>query len=1547
MADSKELQTQLQINQQINQVLADRSKQLDAMNKQISGQALLAKELCSAMDCRDLDSLEERLDSVNEGLTAAADKAAAAGAALSSMGDGAQKSVGGLGGSLGNILKKVTPMKGAAVGAGMGFMKGFKGVGGMLSMVTSSIGGIASGIAKVGMSIIMIPFKILGGFVDAAASGGGGVDALRAAMEKVRGEFGDLATGEGKALVDSLDNMRGSSSALAKSGMNLGRVFGYGRAGAAAMLEAVVEVAKAAGPAFSMLSQTIAGAADKMIMMNKGLGMTNESLAEMARKAHNTGKDVGQELVDMGSMAIQMGKKFGVSAKTIGKNMSSLIENVEDFGNMSKKELGATATYMAKLGLEAKDLQGVIGKFDDFESAAGSVSQLNQQFGIQLDTMEMMNAENPAERIDMMKDAFHEAGKSVEDMTRQEKKLMAEQMGLSVSAMENALATENQGIAYEDMNAAAEDAEANKMSENEVMLELAKSVEKLVKGGGGGVTGFFDAFKKGFAKGFKQNQEYKESIWAIRESLKVMMKFGKEVGKVMADMMGKMGLFKAVKKIFDPAAMGALLGVPDGKTGILSYIKKFAKSTNEGGDYSLADMMKDIFADLKKYLTGGAVAEGGATFATFFEKLIRFMGDGLASALPYMIEKMAEAIQFLAAVIRDPSKLKELSTGAEQGIGGALSDSFAKIGAALAPVLPILWDAVKELFSALYEKVRPFLIFGLKRVILFAVTKAIVSAVASAAAGAAVAGAMKLMAKVMGIKMGESMNEKTGKQMQKSGGGFFKGLGSMLESIGNIKPTTVAKAGFNLLILAAFAAVSMVAFALGIRAAYEILKVVPWGGLAKVFAVLAISILAMIPFVMAALMMEPTTITTAGVMMLIGAAFFAISVVAFAGAIRIAYEILKPVAWTDFAAILAFVGTAILATIALGLVGIGLVQAAALFPAMITGLLGAAALFGLGVGAYAVAIVILYELLKSIPLEEFRSQLEVVGMAILATIAFGGMGAGLAIFSPLVPLMIIGLIAAAALFVGGVFVFGEAIQTALPAFKKIAKNENAMAVGMAALDTVINAMGKMGKLAVVFAAIGMFVFILKKGFNVAADFFMSTIGDIEGMIVAVLKIPMANPADLASRMEVVGKIGEAMQAMAGIALDAAKMGMVSELLGGTSMPDMFKAMGGFLKDIAGIMTEMITLIIELAAGLSPGQLKGVEVIASVLNAIAGLAGALFSPLEAVSKMSSGMFGSSVSDAMTAVVEGLGVLMESISFFLPELIRQIIEIANGIPGDPEALKPRMEIISIALGAVGSFAKAIGDVAKLMPEEGGGFFSDGKSMGERLGEMSEIISTVVEQVKKHMPPLIEKLVAIDIKGDPATVKAKIEIIGAAMTAISQFADVISKLAGMAIPDGASMGSLIRNIVTGVKSALTGDEGLQGLFTALGGVTLDESALAPLDAANSALSKLTSFGANIIKMQEKMAEVPGGGLATAVTSMVTEAKLAIEALNTLGEIDATVALENFAAAIGTGQGEFTITNEPINITINMNVTMDANKVGRVLIDKSVMTTPLTSAE
>ena len=70
------LNEQLKIQQEINAVIKKRSVMLKEQASQLTGQAKLAKELCKALDCKDLDNMEERLRGVNEELKRAAENAA-------------------------------------------------------------------------------------------------------------------------------------------------------------------------------------------------------------------------------------------------------------------------------------------------------------------------------------------------------------------------------------------------------------------------------------------------------------------------------------------------------------------------------------------------------------------------------------------------------------------------------------------------------------------------------------------------------------------------------------------------------------------------------------------------------------------------------------------------------------------------------------------------------------------------------------------------------------------------------------------------------------------------------------------------------------------------------------------------------------------------------------------------------------------------------------------------------------------------------------------------------------------------------------------------------------------------------------------------------------------------------------------------------------------------------------------------------------------------------------------------------------------------------
>ena len=1465
MADSKELQNQLQINEQINKVLAARSAQMQQMQKQLSSQTQMALELCKALDCEDVDGIRERVESLNAAMQDAADKAGEMGSAQQKAGQEAAEGLEGAREKSGGLLDSLSSVKAGAIAGGAGFMKAFSGVGGLMKMVGGGIMGVVGNLASVGKSILAIPFQMFSGLVGMATAGGGGTDALREAMNDLKEEMGDLATGAGAAVMESFDNLKSSSGALAQSGLSMGKVFGYGREGMAGMLKAVGEIAKEAGASLDMITDQLAEAGDAAVMMNKGLGMSNKALAEMMRQAKNSGTSARDEMIEMGSMAIQMGDKFGVSAKSIGKNVSTLIEDVENFGNMSKKQLTATATYMAKLGLEAKDLQGVISKFDDFESAAEGVSQLNQAFGIQLDTMEMMNAQNPAERIDMMRDAFHQAGKSVEDMTRAEKKLMAEQMGLSVSAMENALATENMGVSYEDMEEAAEESEANKMSEKEVMLELSKSIKQLSQSGSSDIGGFFDAFKKGFSKGFAQAKGFKDLMRAIRQSLKIVFKFGKKLGKMVGDLFDQLGLFKSLKKIFDPEVFGKFFKKAEG------YFKKFFDAVTGKGDYSAAQLLQDLTNEFMGTF-GKAGGEAASGLAKFFESMIDIAGEVLASALPWLVEKLAGMIQGIADFLADPAPAMNAAKGATEGIGGAFAKAFSKIGKALKPVLPKLGKAFKDLFTQLFILIKPFLIKAFIALIAISAAKGIAVGLIKGAGTAAIMGAIKFLAKKMGMTMaastGKEMKKGAGKGMKK-GGGFFKSLGAQIKAVAKISPASVLKAGAILVLLSVLFGVGMVLFAGAVFIAAKILSKVPFKDVAKVLLVTIVSLAAVYALVLMAMALQPPVVLSAIPALLAAAALFTIGMVAFAIGARLAYEILKPVSFIEFA----------------GIMGI-------------------------------------------------------MAMALMATIAFTVIGAAFAAVAtpPVLGMIAVGLLAAAALFTVGMVAFGLAIVLSMKVLNKVAGKAEPLEGAIDAIITIIKAIGLMAGLGAIFAAIGIFVVPLLVGFGIAAGFFLSLMPLVQKMVGALNKIPITDPKKTGQKIEIIAKLGAAMQAIAKVGLDAGKMALAAEKMKPGGMEIMFKNITDLISKVSDTLITLIGMIVVLGANLTPGQAKNVEILAGAIGSIATLAGALMSPLEAVSKMSSGMFGPSVQEVMGAVADGLVLIMDKIETSLPSLIDKIVNIAKGIKEDPKTLQPKMDIVTGALSAVGNFAKAIEAVAELMPPEGGGFFKKGKSMEQRIADMTSIISGVVKAVKADMEKLVKAILDISIPNPEAALK-RVQVIDKAMSATSSFATMVEKLVAADVGDNSAAFSHIAKGIYNMLDPGYSSYNVNDIFNALALFEPDESALAKFPIAQKALDGVVAFSQSVAaagSVIDKMG-VPMGDV---VMAMVDEAEYALNALNSIGDLNAEVALQNFAHAIGTGSGEFTITNEPININMNVQVTMDAGRVARVLTDKPTMT-------
>lgn len=633
MADTGDLGKQAEMLAQINSLLEKRCALEANLAKSCSKQGAMAQEAAAALgqQSESLEKVGGGWSTVNQSLEEGAKK----------QKEVKKQSEGWLKG----LLNKGKGIFGATAAVG-GLVKGFKGLASVGKAVVIGLKSVVKGLFNVGKSIIKIPFKVFSGLLATANEAAEMGQVLRQAYEDVRKEFGSFAEGPAKNVIGAYKDLSKSSGDLAGTGLSVGQVFGFGPEGAAKMMQEVGGLAKALGPNLSMLGDDFKKSAGQAVMFSKGLGISAEGMAGLMKDAKLSGKSQSEMMTEIGSQSLQMAKKFGLSSKDIGRDIAAMKGDFTTFGNMSVKTMAATSAYARKLGMDMKDLKGVVDKFDDFEGAAQSVGQLNQAFGIQLDTMKMMNAENPAERIDMMRKAFFAAGKSIESMTRHEKKLLAAQTGLSESALKNAFSAENQGVAYEDFADAAQDAEDQQMSQAEVMKKLAKGIEKITKIAMK-FSSIFDAIFKGFMH-FMKTSPKMQKLWAqIRQMMWAFFELGQILGEFFADVLDKSGVLGALMEYFDPAPI--IYFIQDIKKPLMELADWLA--TGKGSPDKVFEKFFNSFSTLfsqrgaagKK--VGTAMGRLGIMFSKLFGKLVEWLIPKVISMFTALWEKVSAFMQ--------------------------------------------------------------------------------------------------------------------------------------------------------------------------------------------------------------------------------------------------------------------------------------------------------------------------------------------------------------------------------------------------------------------------------------------------------------------------------------------------------------------------------------------------------------------------------------------------------------------------------------------------------------------------------------------------------------------------------------------------------------------------------------------------------------------------------------------------------------------------------------------------------------------------------------
>lgn len=678
MAD---LSQQVRLQNELNEAIRQRNALLEQQNKLLSNQSDIAGKISQTVanpsSTRRIRDMTNAIRSNNDAIEEGIDHAKELEDALDEAADAAESS------------SKSFNLLGAGFSALKGIMSGgvalFKNVG-------SAILNIGASLLKTAFSIISFPFKLFGSLVEMAQQGGGGRP-LAEAYEEVRDVFGDLSSGPGKTIISTFKQVRKEGRNLAQSGVSIRNIFGYGREGRAAMLKDLNEIAGAMGDNFHRLESQFASMGSKNIIFQRGLAMSKEEYGELTAIVQSRGQNMEEYLTEFSKTAQQTAGAFGIGVKDMAKGMKELALDVETFGHLGPKAFAPITAYARKLGLEIKAMAGVMDKFSSFEDAQKSSAQLAQAFGMQLDHVAMLKAENPAEVTDMLRESFFKAGLSLQDLNRHQRKYLGDLTNLKGANLEAAFAADKQGLSYASISKNAKKAQKSQKSQKEVLQDLGKGIKRLIQTmSGPKVKGFFDSFVKGFETGILRSKDMRGVFRDIRRGLRQMRHFGIRVGKTF------MRVFPGIKDI-----LGGIRDLlrPENFTQFISKLEPALEQFFEHQDFGvLVDKLSEAVGDGFGG-SGAAVKRIGQGLEAFLTAASSIIASFLGTVIDKLVVPALNAFgRFMTEVEKSAKKekgpfagikaiVKTLMKKVEDGLGDS------KLGAAIMRII--------EPFSMLFK----------------------------------------------------------------------------------------------------------------------------------------------------------------------------------------------------------------------------------------------------------------------------------------------------------------------------------------------------------------------------------------------------------------------------------------------------------------------------------------------------------------------------------------------------------------------------------------------------------------------------------------------------------------------------------------------------------------------------------------------------------------------------------------------------------------------------------------------------------------------------
>lgn len=204
------------------------------------------------------------------------------------------------------------------------------------------------------------------------------------------------------------------------------------------------------------------------LLLARGFNLGGQGAGQLTKVFENIGNNGASAAETMKDMA-KSANAAHVPVNLLAKDMVDSSVYMARFGKEGQKTFVQGAAWARKFTISMEQLRNSVEGLDMFDEAAKTASKLNATFGTMINSMDLMMEDDPAKRLEMIRQQFLAQGTTFEKMTVKQRRYLSETLKLTEDQVGALLKAENAGQSYADFQEKAAKKEKNELSAKQMM----------------------------------------------------------------------------------------------------------------------------------------------------------------------------------------------------------------------------------------------------------------------------------------------------------------------------------------------------------------------------------------------------------------------------------------------------------------------------------------------------------------------------------------------------------------------------------------------------------------------------------------------------------------------------------------------------------------------------------------------------------------------------------------------------------------------------------------------------------------------------------------------------------------------------------------------------------------------------------------------------------------------------------------------------------------------------------------------------------------------